>query len=104
MRQCGRPVRGRHIGEGDVVVAHAAQACQDLKGFASNGCHRMYGERLYLGKGGDDEVFTVPGGEDDEVGFGADVVDYIGVCVHFDQSQYDNAGDTVVATQEEEIF
>ena len=59
---------------------------------------------LYLGKGGDDEVFTVPGGEDDEVGFGANVVDYIGVCVHFDQSQYDNAGDTVVATQEEEIF
>ena len=29
----GWPVCGGHIGEGDVVVAHAAQACQDLKGF-----------------------------------------------------------------------
>ena len=27
------PVRGGHIGEGDVVVANAAQTCQDLKGF-----------------------------------------------------------------------
>ena len=40
-------MRGRHIGEGDVVVAHAAQACQDLKGFASNCCHRIYGRYGY---------------------------------------------------------
>ena len=26
-------MRGGHIGEGDVVVANAAQTCQDLKGF-----------------------------------------------------------------------
>ena len=31
-------MRGRHIGERDVVVANAAQTCQDLQVFASGGC------------------------------------------------------------------
>ena len=52
-----------------------------------------YGERPYLGKGGDDEVFTVPGGEEVEVRFGAGGVNYIEVFVHLDQSQYDKAGE-----------
>ena len=85
-------MRGRHIGERDVVVADAAQARQDLQVFASGGClHRIWGK--YLGKGGDDEVFTVPGGEEDKVRLGAGVVNYIEVCVHLDQSQYDKAGE-----------
>ena len=35
----------------------------------------------------------MPGGEEDEMRFGADVVNYIEVCVQLDQSQYDKAGD-----------
>ena len=35
----------------------------------------------------------MPGGEEDEVRLGAGVVNYIEVCVHLDQSQYDKAGE-----------
>ena len=53
-----------------------------------------YGERCYLGKGGDNEVLAVPEGDKDELwGVGEGGANYIEVCVHLDLAQCDKAGD-----------
>ena len=58
-------MRGRNVGEGDVVVPDAPQTRQDLQDEVKR-LKKTLG--LYLGKGGDDEVLSVPGGEGDEDG------------------------------------